>query len=195
VPVLDVVVSPKRIQERYRQLREAGHQEIMLTGGEPTCHPIFPVIVQLAWSVFRRVHLTTQDTGVLDGSLPLSRRLLSSVVLSVHDRRALRDVLDPSIVLPPCSVYVAVMADFYYHGLVRQLELRGYAGLTVNENQRSTYETLNEAPEVLQAWTCRAELSDNEGFSIRVNRRGTCLDDTQILLPDLTLIDSFRPYL
>jgi hypothetical protein len=194
VPVLDIVMSPKLVQERYRQLREAGHREIMLTGGEPMCHPIFPVVVQLAWSVFRRVHLTTQDTGVLDGALPLSWRLLSSVVLSVHDQRALREVLDPSIVLPPYPVYVAVMADFFYRGLVPQLWQRGYAGLTINEDVRSTDRDL--VPEVLQAWPC-TELAahDYDRFSIRINRRWECLDDTPILLPDLTLINSFRPYL
>jgi hypothetical protein len=188
VPVLDVVVSPKRIQERYRQLRDEGCQEIMLTGGEPTCHPIFPVVVQLAWSVFRKVHITTQNTALLDGSLPLSRRLLSSAVLSVHDLRALREVLSPDIVLPPFPVYVAVMASSCYDSLdtlAHQLHLRGYAGMTINEDQRGTGE------EELSLAGLRAPYV----FSVRINRRGTCLDDTPILLPDLTLISSFRPYL
>ena len=183
VPPADELVSFAALRARYLELREAGYQEVMLTGGEPTLHPFYPAIVRLAWSVFDAVHLTTQNEGVLAGRNVWSDTLLTSVVFSIHDHSVLRRLLD-SVASLPFRVYASVMASSYYSSLPAQLALCGFNGLSINEDARGT-EVFDES---------RIPSTCGE-FSIRVNRRGRCLDDTLILLPDLTITKSFRPYL
>lgn len=183
VPVVDGSVPLHEIRAKYWELFDKGYREVMLTGGEPTCHPLYSVIVKLAWSVFSRVHLTTQNEAVIAGRGGWSDRLLASMVFSIHDRAALRR-LSKITNLWPFPVYASVMADFYCEELAELVRLLGFAGITVNENARGT-EVFDES---------RLPAS-SETFSVRLNRRGHCLDDMLMLLPDLTTIKSFRSYL
>lgn len=181
VPLLNEPSTLAATRERYLALFEMGYHEVMLTGGEPTAHPCYPAIVRLAWSVFGAVHLTTQNEAVLAGRNVWSDRLLASVVFSIHDRSVLRRLPNRLSLLFP--VYASVMARSYFDGLVSYLRFRGFAGLSVNEDARGT-EVFDEA-----------RLPAFPGFNVRVNRRGNCLDGTLMLLPDLTEIFNFRPYL
>ena len=123
---------------------------------------------------------------MLAGRNVWSDRLLASVVFSIHDRGVLRRLPD-SVELLPFPVYASVMDDLYegYGPLVEWLRRRGFAGLTVVQDARGAGE-FGEG---------RLPVGDYGGFSVRLNPRGRCLDDTLMLLPDLTAIKSFRPYL
>lgn len=164
------------LRVKYEMLYQAGFNDIMLTGGEPTCHPQFEEIVEYACASFERVHLATQDIRAITHSYPGEK--LFSINFSVHELVVLNEV---SRVTAKCPVYASIIDRHYEPFLPYILKSKGFSGLTINEWAQGL------APFPF-------ELDPIEGFSQKINRRGKCMKDT-MLLPDLNVITNFTPYL
>lgn len=150
-------------------------KEIMLTGGEPTNNWYrFFMITGFCNMIFDKVFLTTQNVDML--SINLCQRI-DAITFSLHER-----VTDPPKVEVSTPIYASILAVQFYQDLPERLKKLGYAGLTINEEQREGF-YFNES--IVQEFP---------NFSLKINKRGHCMKDP-ILLPDLTLINDFTPYL
>jgi MoaA/NifB/PqqE/SkfB family radical SAM enzyme len=163
---------PKMLLKIYDDFYKQGHREIMLTGGEPTMARFFLAYVNMARTVFPKVFITTQNEWVIQDYHMEDK--FNAVTFSIHDE-VIPEVRNNSI------VYASILAERYRPILANRLKLLGYSGLTINEEHRGTDVFSQEVPEI-------------ENFSIRINRRGKCLDEPMIL-PDLTVITNFLNYL
>jgi len=157
----------------YMAFLKAGHKEIMLTGGEPSMANFFPMYISLARQIFDRVFITTQNTEIIQHRW-YAGKVFDAVTFSIHD------AIVPEVT-NGATVYASILDARYKAGLAEELKAKGYSGLTINEEHRGT-EVFNE------------ELPTIDGFSIRINRRGKCLDEPMIM-PDLTTIENFKEYL
>jgi hypothetical protein len=163
------------IVARYIEFNKKGHREIMLTGGEPSMSKFFQTYIMLARQIFDRVFITTQNPEIIqrnDGWI--NAKTFDAVTFSIHDA-VIPEVTNGA------TVYASILDARYKPGLAETLKAKGYSGLTINEEHRGT-EVFNQ------------ELPNIEGFSIRINRRGKCLDEPMIL-PDQTTIENFKEYL
>ena len=155
-------------------------KDIMLTGGEPSKAIAFIPIVNLAYTLFKNVYITTKNPAVLGFSG------FKAITLSLHD-----PTISPRTTTTR-PVYAAIMADEYTQRLPEALREKGYSGLTINEDQRPSTYTATSPPFIdliPDTWKLK-----HANFSIRINRKGKCMDET-IILPDLKVIHNFRPYL
>lgn len=168
----------RKTERVYKELKAQGHENIMLTGGEPTSAPNFYAKAIIAYKVFgtTHIHMTTQNIKMIDGTHTVNDGMFQSIIYSLHD-----DLTNEVVRLKKCKVYSAILDRQYTPDLPQRLKDHGFSGLTINEEQREGKSFTTELPEI-------------EGFSIRINRLGHCLDET-IILPDLTVITDFRPYL
>jgi hypothetical protein len=157
----------------YMAFRKAGHEEIMLTGGEPSMANFFPMYISLARQIFDRVFITTQNSEIIQHRW-YAGKVFDAVTFSIHD------AIVPTVT-NGATVYASILDARYKAGLAEELKAKGYSGLTINEEHRGT-EVFNE------------ELPTIPDFSIRINRRGKCLDEPMIM-PDLTTIENFKEYL
>jgi hypothetical protein len=163
------------VVDRYMEFHKKGHREIMLTGGEPTMAKFFLMYVSFARQIFDRVFITTQNPEMLSNdNLWLNGKTFDAITFSIHD------AIVPEVT-NGATVYASILDARYKAGLAEELKAKGYSGLTINEEHRGTAIFNEPLPEI-------------EGFSIRINRRGKCLDEPMIL-PDLTTIDNFKEYL
>lgn len=164
-----------RLNLVYEMQRDS---EIMLTGGEPTLAEEWKTIAVVASFYFERVCITTANEALLsrDG------HLFDAITFSLHGRAPLP--ADYGRLGTP--VYASILADQLYPELPFELRRQGYSGLTINEEQR------NGRPFELDEDLRQTMLE--LGLSLRINRRGKCLDE-RIILPDLTVVDSFRPFM
>jgi hypothetical protein len=148
--------------------------KLMLTGGEPLQSKLFDFKFVLAKSVSLKLYMTSADPAVL--FLP-HRYHLDALTFSLHNR--------PLANFGYCDdgtpIYLSIIASQYSPLLAKEAYERGYAGLTINEEQRAGAVFDQELPEL-------------ENFTYKINRRGHCLD-TKIIMPDMTVIDSFAPYI
>lgn len=157
------------------ELWRAHDNRIMLTGGEPTISSQFSAKYLIARELFDEVYLTTANVYAFTENLPW----FDAITFSAHN---LSDVeLIPSLSLMTQTIYVSILAGQYRGYLPSFLHSMGFAGLTINEEQRAG-EPFNKA------------IPRSSGFSIKINRKGYCMDET-IILPDLEVIHDFRPYL
>jgi len=175
LPNYDIV----NVAYRLKELSET-HREIMITGGEPTMRHDYDLIVRIAKKYFDYVYITTQNPSIFNSpALPY----IDAITYSLHDYPAAMTpyvrVYEPTGRIPP--VYAAILATQYDAKLAFRLKAFGYSGLTINEEQRHGKRFVTFLPRL-------------KDFSIRVNRKGKCMNDT-ILLPDLTIINSFKDYL
>lgn len=152
------------------------HSGIMLTGGEPTEAEDFREISMIAWSSFKAVYLTTQNEDALIN--PYYRRFFEAITFSIHEPNTYRNYR----VKNNAKVYAAIMTKLYEPNIAYTLKANGFAGLTINEDQRDKFDIFNEP------------LPRIPGFSIRVNERGKCITD-KMILPDLTLTNNYSIYL
>lgn len=167
----------------YAKLAKKDLRGIMFTGGEPTLRKDWWVLATLAsqyWS--DNVHLTTSDPDVLDWSD--ARATFRSISLSIHDPEILEAIRLSHYGFHP-EYYAYIMANQYSDELAMRILDVGFDGLTVSEDQRGT-EVFDE--------TRIPRLNALTGGSVRVNRRTHCMDET-IILPDLSIVTDFRPYL
>lgn len=163
------------VVDRYMEYRKKGHAEIMLTGGEPSMAKWFPTYVSLARQIFDRVFITTQNPELIQtDNKVINAKTFDAITFSIHD------AIVPEVT-NGATVYASILDARYKAGLAEELKAKGYSGLTINEEHRGT-EVFNE------------ELPTIDGFSIRINRRGKCLDEPMIM-PDLTTIENFKEYL
>lgn len=173
------------LERLYRTLRSEGEEEIMLTGGEPTMSPYFWMITGMAWAIFKKIHLTTQNTEAL---WRMGYEHFDSITYSLHTDGPIDDhelIYNDTLLYAeqPIPIYASIIAKDYKPSLPYVLKAKGYSGLTINEDHRGGgREFLEEVP-------------DLPGFSVKINRRGTCIKGTKIILPDLTVTDSFEAYL
>ena len=79
-------------------------------------------------------------------------------------------------------VYLSILDFQYSKGLLREAFCKCYSGLTINEEQRAEME-----------FTGLKE-GKIKGFSVKVNKRGHCMNET-IILPNLKVIKNYKPYL
>lgn len=183
VPPCEANLDLDKLTDAYLGLRAGGHRAVMLTGGEPLRHPDFGGVLTAACEVFREVHVMTQEPAALG----LPRCWVTSVVFSLHDypRRA------PPFVRTDAPVYASVLAAQLDARLPQLLLERGYAGLTLNEDQFGGGPTIEEA---LARAGANHLLSATAPLSLKLNRRGHCANET-VLLPDLTVVRDFTRYL
>lgn len=160
----------------YEKLQQLGHHSIMLTGGEPTCDPDFYMKAHIAKKIFEQVHVTTQNREMINGSHYINERIFSSIMYSLHD-----GLTDEHVRMQKVRVYASILSKMYSPDLPAQLKERGFAGLTINEDQRETIPFTQDVPDI-------------KDFSFKINRAGHCMTET-IILPDLTIITDFTPYL
>lgn len=164
---------PALIDETYAALAAQGESEIMLTGGEPTLDfELLTACLNAGRRYFQDVHLTTANPRFLGHWIA---KFFDSIVYSHHDR----EPWALPFVGPSVRAYLAVLADQFHQGLVAVAHASGFSGITVNEEQR--------AGERFEAEV----LAPCPGFSIKINRRGHCLDQ-RILLPDLSIKENFK---
>lgn len=150
------------------------HKEIMLTGGEPTVAKDFWEIVDLANSLFNgEVYLTTQNLNMLNPNTVVGK--FKAVTFSDHDGVVPR-------VENGIPTYLAIMAGTYEPMVFRKAWLNGYSGVTINEDQFQKERFDRWIPDY------------GKEFSIHINRLGKCMDET-IIMPNLTIINNFRPCL
>lgn len=166
----------KIVEEVYKSLSQ-NHKEIMLTGGEPLMARHIVEITELARKHFSKIYLTTQNELALYYSICF--KMFDAITFSIHDDPARYKVLNGA------KVYASVMAEKYFYDLPYILKYNGFSGLTINEDQRG-YKVFNEC-------LIHAE-PEIEEFSFKINRRGHCMKEC-IILPDLSLINDFTPYL
>jgi hypothetical protein len=156
------------VERKLRELRQE-HEEIMLSGGEPTISKMFYEKEIMARKIFNKVFITSQNPNILK-----EKNRFSAITFSLHDLR-----IYP--IENNATVYGSILDQQYSKDLPEKMKLAGYKGLTINEEQRGTKTFTEELPNI----------SD---FSIKINRRGKCIHDT-ILLPNLRVIEDFTPYL
>lgn len=161
-----------KVEKLYEEMRWQ-HQDIMLTGGEPTSAAFFDAIVDLANKYFVGVHITTQNREIFSEE---SCGRFDSIVYSLHD-------IDkrPIVNKVGCKVYASILADQYSDALAKRLKKLGYDGMSINEEQRA-------------GSFFDANLPNIPDFTFKVNRRGHCMDET-IIMPDLSICNDFRKYL
>jgi len=164
--------SLSRVQKVLWKLRLQGNEEIMITGGEPTLSKLYSLKLLTAGLIFTRVYITTQNKKMLKERDEM--HFIDAITFSLHGEEPIKVEVD-------IPVFAAILDEQYYKGLPMKLKKLGYAGLTINEEQRGK-KTFNEL------------LSNIKDFSIRINRLGKCMDET-IILPDLKIIHDYTPYL
>jgi len=158
---------------RTLQSLSKDHKEIMITGGEPTVAKYFVEKIMLAREYFTKVHLTTSNFN-----FPTSggKFLFNSITLSLHGRR-------PPIVDRGVPIYASILTSELENTFPKELKDLGFAGLTINENQR----------EVSRLWDCDF-LPKLRNFSYKLNLVGHCMNEI-IILPNLKIIKNFKFYL
>ena len=165
------------ITEVYKEMISQGHTKIMLTGGEPTSANDYAFKVDLAYKWFDEVHMTTQNRLMINSTYRvMNDKYFTSIVYSMHD-----GLTNEQVCLQQTPVYGAILDSQWYPRLPHELMTRGFAGLTINEEQR-------------EGKPFKVKLPKLKDFSIRINRIGHCMDET-IILPNLQMITDFTPYL
>lgn len=144
--------------------------ELMLTGGEPTLATNFKWNVYYGNYYFKKIYLTTQNPKVLSDNE--NNNFFNSISFSLH---TLKDIPEVKLKIP---VYACILDNLYNPNLIKKLKALGYSGLTINEEQRNG----KKLPR------------STKKFSIKINRRGKCLND-RILLPDLTVTNGFKKFM
>lgn len=162
-----------KVMKTLRALRRK-HSRIMLTGGEPSMAIQFYEKLSLARYIFPEVYITTQNPKVLYDW----KCSVNAITFSLHDLKSIPHIL---LCSPTSKIYASILDHQYSDSLARDLAFHNYSGLTINEEQRNGKEFKIKLPKI-------------PDFSIRINHRGKCLDE-DILLPNLKLINDFRPYL
>jgi hypothetical protein len=160
----------------FQKLRifEKVHNEVMITGGEPTLSRAFKEKVLIGRLLFGDVFLTTSNAGVLN----IPPRFVKRITFSLHGR-------DPEkfYVEHKRPVFASILDHQYTPDLPYKLRRGNFRGLTINEDQRGEGGFDQELPDL------------GKTFSYKVNRKGHCLDDFVIVFPDMSLTESFREYL
>lgn len=144
---------------------------IMITGGEPTLSPAFKEKVFMARLLFGDVFLTTANPGVLNRP----PRFIKAITFSLHGRNPEMFFVKQSKI----PVYASILHNQYYPELPERLRIVNFRGLTINEDQRGTTDFEHELP-----------LTDKR-FRYKINRRGHCLEDMIIVMPDMSVTESF----
>lgn len=169
----------------FKLLKHRGNQRIMLTGGEPTHHPLFPEILRTASAFFPFTDITTADPFKLFSFIYPPKNLaplLASIVITYH--------LDQTEIFPVNDIYRPVYASFMafderlrdLDSLILTLERRGYNGITINDDHLGLKQYDDyEIPDLQKKY---------EFFTFKINRAGYCLDST-IITPNLELVNSF----
>jgi organic radical activating enzyme len=178
-------------QEETDDLREVNkifselskqYDSIMLTGGEPTLSNLFHAKLMIAFLKFKHIYITTQNPKIF---IDKWARLFDAITFSLHDVNIYKfiDVNIFKLKYPNVKVYASILLHQYSANLVYDLKENGWDGLMISEEQRNEMKT---------DWPLTIPRTSN--FSIKRNYIGHCLNDT-IILPDLTIINNFKPYL
>ena len=177
---LDQNMNMGALAHLYKAFAVRGHDKIMLTGGEPTIAEEFLYIYRLARLYFKEVHITTQNVRVLDIDENVR---YDGVTFSLHDIN-----LVGKVVLAKSPIYGAMM-DFQFKPIyMANLAKNGWSGMTVNEDQRGS------TPFSYPAKAYNFVRNKWPDFSMRINKKGHCMDET-IILPDFDICNDFRDYL
>lgn len=166
------------MQKLYRD----GYKDIMLTGGEPTVAKKFFRKLRWAGIVFDTIHIVTQNKEWLvnnDGDT----KLFDSIVFSRHGEADIPYVGDVE-----SNVYLSILEWEYSPEVIAEAYLNGYAGVSIQENNFGSDGFAHEVGAKMWA--------DAYGLSLKINREGHCVDDaTPIMLPDYTVVDSFKGFM
>ncbi len=165
-----------KLPEIYDQLAKE-HDEIMLTGGEPTSADHFDLYFYLAKGFFKQTFITTQNPHLLNWKR--APYYFDAITFSWHDLKYWDYEVKNG-----AMVYCSIMSHLYSDWLLQLLPKLGYAGLTINENHFGG-EIFDEK-----------KLPKLDNFSIRINRRGECFKkDVVYIMPDLSITTNFKEYL
>lgn len=180
-----------RVGDAYLRMQDDGFTDIMITGGEPLAARNWREICWMASNKMGglfNAHITTSQFRLLgmaslawlDGMPKYAANMFVDVTISLHGRLAV-----PVPVHVDVPVYAAIMLHEYNPRLPAKLAALGYSGLSINEDQRG--EPGGECGIIV---TPRVP----PNFTFKVNRAGACMD-RPIMLPDLTVVESFRSFL
>lgn len=154
--VKEVYSDYKLIQAFCHAASHAGFENIMLTGGEPTLSGNFHRVERLAYTFFDKVYLTTANPKVLN----TPSVYLEAVTFSMHDEASTNYIAESGN-----TTYASILQYLYTPELPLKLKRQGFAGLTINEDNRGNTSFTAKLPEI-------------KDFSIRINRKGKCMDET-----------------
>lgn len=174
--------SMRKVEKLFKDLHKT-HKAIMFTGGEPTESKYFLQKVNIASQYFFETYLTSSSEKVI--VRPHFKDVFNAITFSIHDVNKAKQFR----VENKAIVYASIMADQYHYRLPFILKENGFAGLTVNEDHRKEYE-YTDPDFILQA-----ALPIIPNFSMKINRKGTCINGETIILPDLHVVTSFEEYL
>lgn len=161
-----------------KTLNQFKGQDIMLTGGEPTLAKQFLPRLELIKEIAGKVYITTQNKNMLRPEVNRRvKKYFDAITFSLHT-----EINQPPKVEVDVPVYASILAEQFYKRLPLKLKMLGYAGLTINEEQRTG------------TWFNEVIVEQFPKFSVKVNRKGHCMNEI-IILPDLTIINDFTPYL
>lgn len=168
-----------KVNTIYSELAKTD-DSIMFTGGEPTIAELFIEKIFLASLKFKHLYLTTQNIKIFDNKWV---KLFSAITFSLHDIHEWKKInIFEFTYKYQIPVYASILDNNFYQDLPEQLINNGWAGLTINEEQREGHR-FNDS--IVQEFP---------NFSIKINRKTQCRNDTMIM-PDLTIINDFTPYL
>lgn len=170
-----------KVRETLNVARALSHQ-IMITGGEPTISRWFNEKVRMARQLFDEVYLSTANWRYM-ASPQIANKYIDAITYTIHNKNDVGVLTESGIYHK--TIYIATVwpqmrvIDEEY---VRALAHIGFKGLTINEDHRGT-EVFDDS-----------HLPDIKGFNYKINRRGHCLDDMPIIMPDLEIEMSFSKW-
>jgi len=170
-----------KVRSTLNTARALSHQ-IMLTGGEPTLSRFFNEKVEIARELFDEVYLSTANWRYM-ASPQVPNRHIDAITYTIHRKHDVNALINSGMYHKEIYVAIvwpqlAVIVDEYAEALNHM----GFKGLTVNEDHRGTAVFDEES------------LVPIPGFSYKINRRGHCLDDMPIVMPDLEVEMSFSKW-
>lgn len=170
---------------------ERTSDDIMITGGEPTLSERFADKVKIAQENFDNVYITTQNREVLNNEGAAS--MFDGITFSRHG-----EALPKVTVSTP--VFLSILDFEFEYALLEDAVVKGFSGLTINEEQRSGEEFDETVVSECLRHLVIAYRGDEKmaqkirKFSIKINRKGNCMNEV-IFKPNMEVIHSFREYL
>ena len=164
-----------QIGQKYSELALDGYDHIMLSGGEPVLNKMFEKCLLKSYLYFEQVSIISAHKKTL--SHEMIEYLATDVLFSFHAEYLSNvDELKVEIDVP---VYASMIVETYdilaerYVDVIRFFKELGYSGMTIRECYPDGKAFEGDIPE-------------DPDFSVRIYKKERCVEDTLLLLPDLS---------